>query len=111
VRGAKLNFGFVFRIIVLALLTSFSQCVLAQSQPGIITTVAGGAPFVFQERAALQAPLGQITSVAVDASGNVYAADRSNGIVVRITPAGSLSVVFTLSPAITGYFGHSSYSH
>jgi sugar lactone lactonase YvrE len=70
-----------------------------QGQAGIITTVAGGAPFVFSEGLSREAPLGEVTSVAVDAGGNVYAADRNNAIVVRITPSGSLSIVFKLSPA------------
>jgi sugar lactone lactonase YvrE len=73
-----------------------------QAQAGTITTVAGGAPFVFQEGNARQAPLGEITSVAVDASGNVYAADRSNRIVVRIAPDFSLTIVSSLSPAAPG---------
>src|SRR5439155_25902932 len=66
---------------------------------GIISTVAGGAPFVFHEGDAHQAPLGQVTSVAVDASGNAYAADVNNRIVVRITPEGELRIVFNLRPA------------
>src|SRR5439155_12037231 len=60
--------------------------------------VAGGAPFVFHEGDARQAPLGEVTSVAVDGSGNVYAADVSNRIVVRITPNGDLRIVFNLRP-------------
>jgi sugar lactone lactonase YvrE len=69
------------------------------AQTGIISTVAGSAPFVFHEGDAHQAPLGEVTSVAVDASGNVYAADVSNRIVVRITPEGELRIVFNLRPA------------
>jgi sugar lactone lactonase YvrE len=66
---------------------------------GIITTIAGGAPFVFREGPALQAQLGEITSVAIDAAGHVYAADRSNRKVVRITPAGALTIVSGLDLA------------
>jgi uncharacterized protein (TIGR03437 family) len=60
---------------------------------GVITTVAGttwrltgdGGP-------ATNAPLGQL-DIAVDAAGNLFAADGSNNIVVKISPAGILTVV------------------
>jgi trimeric autotransporter adhesin len=42
---------------------------------------------------ALSASLGNLAGVAVDAQGNVYAADSGNQIVVQITPAGVLTVV------------------
>src|SRR5438309_9354236 len=86
------------RIGVFLLFAGFTTPYL-HAQTGIISTVAGGAPFVFHEGEARQAPLGEVTSVAVDGSGNVYAADVSNRIVVRITPNGDLRIVFNLRPA------------
>jgi len=61
---------------------------------GIISTVAGK-PWVFTGDGgpATNAPLGEIVGVTVDSAGNVYAADLTNGMVVKITPAGLLSVV------------------
>src|ERR1039458_9040432 len=60
----------------------------------VITTVAGSAwLFPTSSIPALGAPLGQSTGSAVDAQGNVYAADDSNHIVVRISPNGVLTVV------------------
>jgi DNA-binding beta-propeller fold protein YncE len=93
---------------ILALLFFGCLTPYVQAQAGTITTVAGGAPFVFQEGFAREAALGEITSVALDASGNVYAADVSNRIVERITLDGSLRIVFTLRPAASAGSGTAS---
>ncbi len=60
----------------------------------MITTVAG-TTWVFPAGAqpALNAPLGQLTALAIDASGNLYVVDQSNNIVVKITPGGTLTTV------------------
>lgn len=62
---------------------------------GIITTIAGGAKFQLTGVGgpAINVPLGTIQAVATDAQGNVYAADGSNFVVVKITRAGVLTVV------------------
>ena len=67
-------------------------CFCAKAQ--IITTVAG-ADFVFpsQPIPGPNAPLGQISGISVDASGNVYASDLSNNRVMLISPNGIVSVV------------------
>jgi sugar lactone lactonase YvrE len=80
--------------------TTFSKIVLglclwcAGAPAQIITTVAG-TDFVFPSTPlpAVNAPLGNIQGVAVDAQGNVYAADSGNNLVVRISPNGALTVV------------------
>src|ERR1035441_2298897 len=60
----------------------------------VITTVAGTNWFFPTSTvAALSAPLGFLESAAVDAQGNVYAADSLNCVVVRISPNGVLTVV------------------
>src|SRR5215472_16115764 len=60
----------------------------------LITTVAGtGWVFPTSSVPAVSAPLGSLRGVAVDVQGNVYAADTSNDIVVRISPDGVLRVV------------------
>jgi uncharacterized protein (TIGR03437 family) len=63
---------------------------------GTITTVAG-APWNFfaqwKSSQALDAPLGGMKQMVVDASGNLYATDSSNCIVVKISPAGVMKVV------------------
>jgi uncharacterized protein YjiK len=54
---------------------------------GIITRVAG-TNFLFpsQPLPALTAPIGQLAGVALDASGNLYLADQSNSMVMKVNP-------------------------
>lgn len=72
---------------------------------GIITTIAGGATFQLTGIGgpAANVPLGTIQAVATDSQGNVYAADGSNFVVVKITPAGVLTVV--AGNGTSGYSG------
>ncbi len=60
----------------------------------VITTVAGS-PFVFRGDGgpAANAPLGAVSRVALDSAGNVFASDVGNNLVVKISSAGTLSVV------------------
>jgi uncharacterized protein (TIGR03437 family) len=64
------------------------------AQAQVITTVAGTS-FTFPSTPLLapNAPLGYVKGVAVDASGNVYAADSDNNIIVRFVPGGQMTVV------------------
>ena len=77
------------RIIGLACALALS----AQAQ-GIITTVAG-TDWVFpgDGKAALDAPLGAVTSVVIDPSGNVIFGDQDNCIVARLNGDGTVSVI------------------
>jgi len=79
----------------LCVLVSYLGCCFqAGGQSGIITTVAGSDwAFPTNVTVALNSPLGPMASVAVDAQGNVYAADTGNNLVVRVTPAGALRIV------------------
>ncbi len=54
-----------------------------------------GSQWIFRGDGGLgrNAPLGKIWQLAVDAGGNVYAADIDNHIVVRVEPSGILTVV------------------
>jgi len=60
----------------------------------VITTVAGST-WVFRGDGgpATNAPLGGPYGVAVDAEGNIYASDEGNNRVVKVSPAGILTVV------------------
>ena len=61
---------------------------------GVITTVAGTTwRFTGDGGPATNAPLGELRGIAVDAAGNLFAADASNNVVVKISPAGILTVV------------------
>jgi hypothetical protein len=79
------------------LLPFFIQAVLVPTPSFAQSTLLpfAGRDFVFpfQGGPALQMPLGIITSVAVDPQGNIYAADASNEIVVKVDTAGTLTVV------------------
>src|SRR5690349_465169 len=77
---------------------------LSASAQNVITTVAG-APGSFPRDpiSATQAPLGRIDGVAVDRSGNIYASDLDNQIVVRIGTDGVTQVV--AGNGIAGYSG------
>lgn len=60
----------------------------------VITTVAGTIfTFPSSPLPAINAPLGQVTGVASDGRGNIYAADTLNNLVVRISADGILTVV------------------
>jgi uncharacterized protein (TIGR03437 family) len=61
---------------------------------GVITSFAGG-PFIFNGNGqpAVNAPLGTIAAVTLDPSGNLVIADPGNGLVERINPDGTLSVI------------------
>jgi hypothetical protein len=61
---------------------------------GVIRTFAG-TDFTFSIAGgkALNAPLGQVYGLAMDSSGNVYAPDYQNHVVVKIAPNGTASVI------------------
>jgi len=70
----------------------------------IITTVAGTDwHFPAQTLPALNAPLGAVSGPAVDGAGNVYFADPSNNMVMKVTPDGTLTVV--AGNGVIGYSG------
>src|SRR5260370_4542269 len=75
-------------ILIFAVVTASA---VAQS---VITTYAG-APYVFDGggKRATNAPLGEVSAVAVDAHGTVYIADPSNHMVMKFDPNGALTVV------------------
>jgi sugar lactone lactonase YvrE len=85
-RGTRRALGFLPLVILL-----FSRLACGQ---GIITTVAGSTwAFRGDGGPATNAPLGHLGGVAVDAAGNIYASDQDNSRVVKISPAGILTVV------------------
>src|SRR5580658_1291136 len=59
----------------------------------IITTVAGtDYSFPSGSLTAVNAPLGPVNSVAIDAAGNVFVTDSEDNLVLRISVTGTLSV-------------------
>src|ERR1700685_3225901 len=72
----------------------FALLLCAQAQ--VITTIAGtDFPFPPTPIAASNAPIGYLSGVAVDSSGNLYvsSADIGNNNIVEVTPQGVLTVV------------------
>ena len=76
-------------IFALAILFPFSFFLLPCSAQGIVTTVAAGG-WVFRGDCgpARDAPLGRIPAIAVDSTGNVFAADEVNHLVVLLGGSG-----------------------
>jgi uncharacterized protein (TIGR03437 family) len=66
-----------------------TRCLCAQV---ITTTVGTDWVFPAQSLPADKAPLGAVSGVAIDAKGNVYVADPSNNMVMRVSPDGILTV-------------------
>src|SRR5262245_49243852 len=78
------------------------------AQQGIINTVAGSTwnfltIFGTSPGSAANAPLGTLLGVASDTAGNVYAADSSNHIVVKVSPQGTLTAL--AGTGVQGYSG------
>lgn len=73
----------------------FLYCTSFLHSQGPITTIAGNGLFRFTGNGgpATNAPLGRIGRVATDPTGNVYAVDLNNQLVVKISPAGLLTIV------------------
>src|SRR5450755_4740557 len=82
--------GVIVRGLVLLaqIFTSWTAC-----RAQVITTIAG-TDWIFPVTpiSGIDAPLGPIINVAVDAAGDVFAVDRGNCLVVKIVPSGALTV-------------------
>jgi fibronectin type III domain protein/NHL repeat-containing protein len=86
----------------------------AQAAPDYLSIVAGdGTSGAVLPGSALSSPIGQPTAEAVDSHGNVYIADRSGNQILKVTPAGVLSVFagdgatggWSAGPATATHFG------
>ena len=79
---------------MLRISTLLLLCSLIIRAQGPIPTFAGTDwLFPVHERIPLQAPLGSVTGVAQNRSGDIYFTDPDNHMAFRLSPAGSLEVV------------------
>lgn len=69
-------------------------CAAVSARAQYISTIAGS-NWVFPAAAlpATQAPLGNVSAVAVDKTGNYYVADTSNNLVLKVNASGMLTAV------------------
>jgi hypothetical protein len=92
----------VVLLVCQALVCQALFCQTAAAQ--IITTIAGtDFSFPSGSLAAVNAPLGNVGGVAVDAAGNVFVTDTQNNLVLRISASGTLDVV--AGNGIAGFSG------
>ena len=69
----------------------------------VITTIAGTSwSFPSNSQSALSAPLGEVSGAAFDSQGNLYLADPTNALILKISSSGTLSIA-----AGNGLSGHS----
>jgi sugar lactone lactonase YvrE len=66
---------------------------------GVVSTFAGNGTRGYINGAGTTAEFNNPQSIAVDGSGNVYVADRSNNVIRKITAAGAVST-------LAGYYGY-----
>ncbi|HEX3093208.1 MAG TPA: hypothetical protein VHW72_11330, partial [Candidatus Angelobacter sp.] len=83
-RFLKQSLVSIFSLVLIA-----STQVASQEFPSVITTVAGGIP---QGGPALQRPLSP-DGITLDAAGNLFIADATNGVIRKIDPSGTMSIV------------------
>src|SRR5271170_2884792 len=66
----------------------------AFSQTVITTTIAGtDGAFNGDGQPAISVPIGGVSGVAVDSSGNIYFTDAQQAVVLRVNPSGILNVI------------------
>jgi len=82
-----------------------ANCVFKVDAKGVLTRVAGiGRPGYFGDNGpAVVAQLSSPSGLALDASGNLYIADRNNARVRKIAPSGIITTVAGTGQSLTGY--------
>ncbi len=80
-----------------------NQRVRVVTPDGIINTIAGNGTPGYLDGPALQAEFWQPSGMALDASGNIYIADKSNSRIRKILPSGMVTTI--AGDSSVGYVG------
>lgn len=78
---------------ILYLADSQNHCIRAITSDGVVSTLAGGASTGFTDGTGSNALFRTPTDIALDASGNLYVADESNGAIRKVTPSGVVTTI------------------
>src|SRR5687767_4276472 len=90
---------------LLAVFAALTLPSIAPAQLDFVITTIAGSSFAFRGEGgpATEAQLSQMYQVLADPQGNVFVADRTNHLIVRIAPSGILGIV--AGNGIDGYSG------
>ena len=69
---------------------------------GVVSTFAGNGTYGYVDGSGAVVEFRSPSGLAVDASGNVYVADRDNNLIREITPAGVVSTIAGYPPQVGG---------
>ncbi|MDB4904195.1 MAG: hypothetical protein JWQ63_3476 [Mucilaginibacter sp.] len=71
----------------------FNWCIRKITPSGVVSTFAGNGNPGSIDGISTQASFSQLTSLAIDAAGNIYATDEDNNEIRKITPSGTVSTI------------------
>jgi sugar lactone lactonase YvrE len=72
---------------------SFNHRIRKITPAGVVTTLAGDGVYGYKDATGLAARFFEPTGMTIDPTGNLYAADKENQLIRKITPAGVVTTV------------------
>jgi sugar lactone lactonase YvrE len=89
----------------------FNNLIRKISPSGQVTTIAGTGLAGSLNGISTAASFNDPDGIAVDASGNLYIADADNNLIRKITPAGVVTTLAGVAPAVTAVHAARNYYH